>query len=173
MSKERERQQRILELVRRKGFVSIDMVSLEIAADPETIRRDINDLFSSGKLESHGEGISWRSTVENLAYVTRQALNHEEKVRIARTVASHIPNHASLFINIGTTTEEVAKALMDHEGLHIITNNLHVANIMGRKSRFRSHFGGWNRPQPGSWNRLVRQPSISSASLLWISESSG
>ena len=136
MSTETERQQRILELVRREGFVSIDILSQEIGADPETIRGDINELFAGGKLESHGEVITWRSTVENLAYVTRQALYHEEKVRIAKSVAGHIPDHSSLFINIGTTTEEVSKALMGHKGLRIITNNLHVANIMGGNPDF-------------------------------------
>jgi DeoR family glycerol-3-phosphate regulon repressor len=57
-------------------------------------------------------------------------------VRIAKSVAGHIPDQSSLFINIGTTTEEVSKALMGHKGLRIITNNLHVANIMGGNPDF-------------------------------------
>jgi DeoR family glycerol-3-phosphate regulon repressor len=35
-----------------------------------------------------------------------------------------------LLINIGTTTEEVARALRHHTGLHVVTNNLNVATIM-------------------------------------------
>ncbi|VEB39793.1 Glycerol-3-phosphate regulon repressor [Chromobacterium violaceum] len=54
----------------------------------------------------------------------------EEKRRIAACVARHIPDNASLFINLGTTTEEVAKALHRHRGLRVITNNLHVAEQM-------------------------------------------
>ena len=41
-----------------------------------------------------------------------------------------IPDNASLFINIGTTTEAVSKALLDHTGLMVITNNINVANRM-------------------------------------------
>ena len=41
--------------------------------------------------------------------------------------AALIPNRCSLFVNIGTTTEEVASALSEHEGLLVITNNLNVA----------------------------------------------
>ena len=41
-----------------------------------------------------------------------------------------IPDNASLFINIGTTTEAVGKALLDHSGLMVITNNINVANRM-------------------------------------------
>jgi DeoR family glycerol-3-phosphate regulon repressor len=46
------------------------------------------------------------------------------------TVAALIPDNCSLFINIGTTTEAVAQALIGHSGLLVITNNLNVANIL-------------------------------------------
>jgi DeoR family glycerol-3-phosphate regulon repressor len=55
---------------------------------------------------------------------------HEEKRRIAALVAAHIPDQASLLINLGTTTEEVARALNRHRGLRVITNNLNVATMM-------------------------------------------
>jgi len=41
-----------------------------------------------------------------------------------------VPDNASLFLNIGTTTEEVARALLGHRGLRVITNNINVANIL-------------------------------------------
>jgi DeoR family glycerol-3-phosphate regulon repressor len=40
-----------------------------------------------------------------------------------------------LFINIGTTTEEVASALTSHEDLLVITNNLNVAMLLYRHPR--------------------------------------
>jgi hypothetical protein len=70
------------------------------------------------------------SSVENVAYNARQVLCIEEKRRLAALLAKQIPDNASLFINIGTTTEEVAKALHRHRGLRVITNNLHVADMM-------------------------------------------
>ncbi|MDP6345206.1 MAG: DeoR family transcriptional regulator, partial [Alphaproteobacteria bacterium] len=39
-------------------------------------------------------------------------------------------------INIGTTNEEVARALLDHSGLRVITNNLNVANILAGQTGF-------------------------------------
>ena len=50
-------------------------------------------------------------------------------------IARHIPDQASLFLNIGTTTEEVARALLSHKGLRVITNNLNVAGIMSGNRR--------------------------------------
>ena len=38
-----------------------------------------------------------------------------------------MPDNSSLFINIGTTTEEVARALAQHKDLLVITNNINVA----------------------------------------------
>ena len=57
-------------------------------------------------------------------------LQHDAKRRIARAVAARIPDGASLFINIGTTTEEVARALRGHRSLRVVTNNLNVANLL-------------------------------------------
>lgn len=51
-------------------------------------------------------------------------------------VARHIPDQASLFINLGTTTESVAHALLRHRGLRVITNNLHVAAQLSLNPEF-------------------------------------
>ncbi len=136
MSARDRRQNHILSLVRRHGFVSIEALAQQLEVTPQTIRRDINELCEDARLQRYHGGAGLPSSVENLSYSTRQVLCLEEKKRIAREVARHIPDHASLFINIGTTTEEVAKALLDHAGLRIITNNLNVAGIMSGKADF-------------------------------------
>jgi len=45
-------------------------------------------------------------------------------------VAQRLPEGCSLMLNIGTTTEAVARALLRHRGLRVITNNLNVAAIL-------------------------------------------
>ncbi|MCP5768132.1 DeoR/GlpR family transcriptional regulator, partial [Klebsiella pneumoniae] len=65
-----------------------------------------------------------------------------EKERIARKVASQIPNGATLFIDIGTTPEAVAHALLNHENLRVVTNNLNVANTLMQKDDFRIILAG-------------------------------
>ena len=70
------------------------------------------------------------SGVQNMAYDSRRAIAAVEKQAIGQRAAKFIPNNCSLFINIGTTTEEVARALIHHEGLLVITNNIHVATIL-------------------------------------------
>lgn len=136
MTAANDRQRQILELARRHGFVSIESLSQRFSVTTQTVRRDINQLCRQTLLRRYHGGAGLPSSVENLAYTTRQVLCLEEKRRIAHTLASHIPDRASLFINIGTTTEEVAKALMKHQGLRVITNNLNVASIMSSNPDF-------------------------------------
>src|SRR4029078_11001937 len=54
---------------------------------------------------------------------------------IGIAAASRIPNGCSLFINIGTTTEEVASALTSHEDLLGITHNLNAQMLLYRHPR--------------------------------------
>ena len=63
-------------------------------------------------------------------------MNLEAKERIAQALVEHIPDNASMFINIGTTTETIARALLQKRGLSIVTNNLHVASILSAREDF-------------------------------------
>ena len=125
-----QRQQEILLLVQQQGFVAIETLAQNFNVTPQTIRRDINTLCDQQLLTRYHGGAGLSSSVENVEYATRQVMNLEAKRRIAEMTARQIPDRASIFINIGTTTEEVAKALQNHTGLRIITNNLNVAVIL-------------------------------------------
>jgi DeoR family glycerol-3-phosphate regulon repressor len=130
------RQQQILELVRERGYVSIEEMAQLFVVTPQTIRRDINQLAEGGLLRRYHGGAAYDSSIENTAYTMRADQMRDEKQRIAEAVAAHVPDHASLFINIGTTTESIARALLGHNQLKIITNNLHVASILSGKEDF-------------------------------------
>lgn len=124
------RQQDLLTWVQREGFASVEALAAHFGVTHQTIRRDINQLADLKLIRRYHGGAGLPSSIENMAYAARQVLLHEEKRSIAELVAQHIPNNASLFINIGTTTEEVAKALSRHRQLRVITNNLNVASVM-------------------------------------------
>ncbi|MCR2726194.1 DeoR/GlpR family transcriptional regulator, partial [Salmonella enterica] len=72
----------------------------------------------------------------------RKVMWSEEKARIAQRVASQIPDGATLFIDIGTTPEAVAHALMNHKNLRVVTNNLNVATLLTAKEDFRLILAG-------------------------------
>ena len=102
------RQHSILEHARERGYVSIDELAQAFAVTPQTIRRDINQLAEQGLLRrTHGGAASESSSIQNTAYAMRAGQMREDKQRIAEAIAAQIPDHASLFINIGTTTEAI------------------------------------------------------------------
>lgn len=130
------RQKQIVDMVQEKGYVSIDLLSQHFNVTPQTIRRDINKLCQEGLLRRYHGGAGPDTSVQNFTYSVRRSLCSEEKVRVAKLVAKHIPSHASLFLDIGTSTEEVARALLDKTGLRVITNNLNVASILSTNKDF-------------------------------------
>mgnify|MGYP001001549225 CR=1 FL=1 len=130
------RQEELVALVRREGFATVEALAAQFEVTPQTIRRDLNALCDAGMLRRYHGGVSVPASVENLAYAARKSLQMEEKQRIAALLARHIPDDASLFINIGTTTEGVARALMGHKGLRVITNNLNVACMLSENPSF-------------------------------------
>ncbi|MCE9666073.1 DeoR/GlpR family transcriptional regulator [Halomonas sp. M5N1S17] len=133
---QQQRQDAIVDLVRRQGYASIEQLTEHFVVTPQTIRRDLNALAEEGMIRRVHGGAGLESSTVNTAYSTRKNLNLEAKRRIASLVASHIPDHSSLFINIGTSNEVVAEALLDHQGLEVITNNLNVAAILQHKEDF-------------------------------------
>ncbi|MEY4730091.1 MAG: DeoR family transcriptional regulator [Pseudomonadota bacterium] len=125
------RQSALLDEVRKLNSVSVESLAQVLDVTVQTVRRDIKLLSQHGLLSRFHGGVRVPlSTIENIEYRQRQTLNAEGKQRIARAVAKAVPNDCSLILNIGTTTEEIAKALMHHRGLRVITNNLNVATIL-------------------------------------------
>ena len=125
------RQSKLLDEVRARGSVTVDALAEQFGVTLQTVRRDVALLADAGLLARfHGGVRVAESTTENIAYRQRQQLNEQAKLRIARAVAQAVPEGCSLIINIGTTTEAIARELLRHKGLRVITNNLNVAAIL-------------------------------------------
>ncbi|WP_127143994.1 DeoR/GlpR family DNA-binding transcription regulator [Pelagibacterium montanilacus] len=125
-----DRHQQILALARLQGRVQVEDLAGEFGVSAQTIRKDLNDLCHRGQLVRVHGGAEFPSGIENVEYEARRLIASSEKGAIGRAVAKLIPDNASLFINIGTTTEAVGNALIGHAGLMVITNNINVANTL-------------------------------------------
>ncbi|WMS42367.1 DeoR/GlpR family DNA-binding transcription regulator [Acuticoccus sp. MNP-M23] len=122
------RQDAIVALTRENGRVTVDELSAHFDVTPQTIRRDLNELAARRVLQRVHGGAVFATGVANLEYEKRRQLAATEKAAIGEAAASLIPEGASLFINIGSTTEAVADALQSRRALMVITNNINVAN---------------------------------------------
>jgi DeoR family glycerol-3-phosphate regulon repressor len=120
----------ILEIARRQGRVTVEGLAEHFGVTVQTIRRDLSELAESGRLERVHGGAILPSGVTNIGYDERRGLNAGAKAAIGRACAAAIPPDCSVFLNIGTSTEAVARELLGHRNLMVVTNNIHVAQIL-------------------------------------------
>ncbi|WP_413283455.1 DeoR/GlpR family transcriptional regulator [Vibrio sp. MA40-2] len=138
-----KRHQEIIELVKTHGYVSTDDLVDNFNVSPQTIRRDLNELADLNKIKRNHGGATIVTSSENSSYQSRKVSNQSEKERIADKLIEHIPDGSTLFIDIGTTPEVIAKALIkNHQNLRIVTNNINAASILMIKEDFKVILAG-------------------------------
>ncbi len=124
------RQTEILDLARAEGRVIVDDLAGRFSVTSQTIRRDLSELAEAGLVDRVHGGAVLRAGVSNIGYDERRRMNAEGKAAIGRACAALIPDNSSMILNLGTTTEAVARELLGHRNLTVITNNMNVANIL-------------------------------------------
>ncbi|MBY3196712.1 DeoR/GlpR family DNA-binding transcription regulator [Rhizobium laguerreae] len=121
------RQREILALIEAEGVQYIEELARRYDLTTQTIRRDINALCDLGHARRFHGGVDLPVEGSNISLNARAQLNRRAKRLIAKRVASDIGAEATVFLGIGSTVRFVAEALRDHQGLTVITNNIHVA----------------------------------------------
>ena len=149
--KHHDRQDLILQAIRQDGFVEVETLAAEYRVTTQTIRKDLAELCDRGlAARTHG-GAKRMVSVSNHGYEARRAQKSTEKEAIARATAGLIPDNCSIFLNIGTTTEQVAQALSRHKGLVVISNNINIiSSFIGSKVRELILVGGEVRQDDGA-----------------------
>ncbi len=131
-----------MNFIRQHGSVQVDQLADHLKVTPQTIRRDLNQLYDLELLQRVHGGAVIDDKIENLGYGARKLLMTEQKTDIARCAAALIPDHSSLFINLGTTTERVSEFLLDRTGMLVITNNINVASTLWPAQRLEVMIAG-------------------------------
>lgn len=124
------RQTEILDIARTEGRVVVEALAERFAVTVQTIRRDLSDLSDAGLLDRVHGGAVMRTGVSNIGYEERRRMNEAAKAAIGRLCAQAIPDNSSMILNLGTTTEAVARELLNHRNITVVTNNMNVANIL-------------------------------------------
>ncbi|MEW8977978.1 MAG: DeoR/GlpR family DNA-binding transcription regulator [Symbiobacterium sp.] len=123
-----ERKRRILERVRSGGSVTVQDLSQAFGVSESTIRRDLRELEQEGLLErTHGGAVAADPTRAEPSYAEKSDQNRAEKMAIARVAAGMVHDGASIILDAGTTTLEVARLLKDRRDLTVVTNSYPIA----------------------------------------------
>ncbi len=122
-----ERQQIILNEVRRHNRVLLPDLAELLNMSIDTVRRDIKELHRNKKLKKvHGGAISLG--FNNYGLQINEIYNKEEKLTIANKAVTLIKNGQVLLFTGGTTNMELAKLLPLNLHLTCFTPSLPVAN---------------------------------------------
>jgi DeoR family transcriptional regulator of aga operon len=122
-----ERLGAILERLSRDGGVSVAGVARDLGVSAATVRRDLRLLESQHLLgRTHGGAVP-QGVLYELPLRYKSTRQPEQKRRIARAAASRVLEGWAIGLTGGTTTTEVARALVDRPHLTIVTNALNIA----------------------------------------------
>jgi len=145
------RQDAILGLLRAQDRADVEDLARHFDVSTQTIRSDLRDLADSGLVARIRGGARRINSASNRAYAERRKLNATEKEALGALAASLIPDNCSVTLNIGTTTEQVARALSGHRDLVVLSNNINIINmLMGTRTKELILVGGTVRQSDGA-----------------------
>jgi DeoR family transcriptional regulator of aga operon len=124
-----ERRRAILEALRIEGRVLVAELGKRFHASQVTIRKDLEDLHSSGKVQrTHGGALPiHEGALEDPTLREKEKLHRKEKIQIATAAANMVEEGQVVILDSGTTTTAIARALRHHQNLTIITNAVNIA----------------------------------------------
>lgn len=141
----------ILRLLQEEGTISIAELAARLGVSLETVRRDVKPLTDVGQvLKMHG-AVGLPSHVGEAPFERRMRENAAAKRAIARHVAATIRDGDSIMLDTGTTTSFLARELVEHRRLVVVTNSSDIARILATVNGNRVYMaGGELRPDSGA-----------------------
>ncbi|MER7082473.1 transcriptional regulator, DeoR family [Saccharopolyspora kobensis] len=147
----------LLDLLGERGKVTVEEISTALGASAATVRRDLDHLAEQQLLTRTRGGAVAQNIAYDLPLRYKAARNAREKGRIARAAAAMVAQGSVVGVNGGTTTTEIARALVaradladagERTSLTIVTNALNIANELVVRPQVKIVVtGGVARPQ--------------------------
>lgn len=134
-----EREEIILDALRKKGFTTYRHLEAEVDASPATIRRDLARLEKLGKIiRLHGgakavehahNGAGAPPELAGTPFEKSLQLHIDAKRAIGKAAASLCKSGEGIIIDGGTTTYQMCEHL-GGMSLQVLTNSLHIVNAL-------------------------------------------
>jgi DeoR/GlpR family transcriptional regulator of sugar metabolism len=132
------RREEIAQLVEQQHAVIVTELSQRYRVTEETIRKDLEKLEFEGRLKrTHGGAI--KMTARNndkedigseISFETRNSTLMPEKRQIAKKAAQFVHDHEVIALDASTTSLQLAFELRNKHNLTVVTNSLHVVNVL-------------------------------------------
>jgi DeoR family glycerol-3-phosphate regulon repressor len=141
----------ILRLLREEGTISVAALASRLGVSLETVRRDVKPLTDDGQvLKMHG-AVGLPAHLGEAPFERRMRENAAAKRAIARHAAAAIRDGDSIMMDTGTTTSFLARELLGHRRLMVVTNSSDIARTLATVNGNRVYMaGGELRPDSGA-----------------------
>ncbi|MFZ5747122.1 MAG: DeoR/GlpR family DNA-binding transcription regulator [Pseudomonadota bacterium] len=123
-----ERHERLLRAVEAERTCAIGELAVRLGVSEETVRRDVKELESQGKLHKLHGAVRLPDNAFETPFDVRVGEQSTAKAAIALAAAALIADNSSVFIDSGSTSLHVARALRGHRQLSVVTNAIDVAH---------------------------------------------
>jgi DeoR family transcriptional regulator, glycerol-3-phosphate regulon repressor len=132
----------ILRLLRDEGTMSVADLAARLGVSLETVRRDVRPLSDGGAvLRMHG-AVGLPSHAGEAPFDRRMRENAAAKRAVARHVAATIADGDSVMMDTGTTTSFLARELLGHRRLTVVTNSSDIARTLATVNGNRVYMAG-------------------------------
>lgn len=134
------RQELLLEQVLKTGYLSVEEISRRFGVTPQTARRDLADLLSTGRVRRCHGGMTPAAPIDATTRRIRRSQNTKAKRRIADCVAKLIPDGASIYLDAGSTMETIAGIVAQRRrDLDVTTTSVRIAAELSERDDFTVH----------------------------------
>lgn len=156
-----KRAMEIVNLLLRRGKISVEGLAAELASSPASIRRDLTRLEEKGLVHrTHGGA---RLSDDSHLYTPfrfdaifreREDRFANEKLHIGRAAAALVQDGETIGISAGTTTTQVARQLAHRKNLHVITNGVNIGMELSSKARIETTLTGGTLRWAGAFSMV-------------------
>lgn len=124
-----ERAERIVEILKKQKYTTVDFLVNELHYSPATIRRDLTYLEANGLVKKSYGGVSINEYAKPV--IIREHENIDIKTKIAKKASDLINDYNSVFVDGTTTTYFLAEFLKNKKNITVTTSNLKLATYLG------------------------------------------
>lgn len=137
------RRVKILDMICEEGSVRVSELSSLFCVSEVTIRQDLEKLSRNGQIVREHGGAHLGSMADQVRSLQLQRTgNMRSKQAIARLAATLVLDGQSIILDAGSTTTEIARALVARRDITVLTTALNIALELGSRPGFHTLVAG-------------------------------
>ena len=130
----RERQNSILEIIKKRKYCTVNYLSKQLFVAPITIRRDLSEMESEGLItRCYGGATIPEYENREVPFPVRNKRNFFAKDEIAKKAVKLINKGDVVFLDASSTVSHITEYLSPEQDLTVITNSTFVAERLKEK----------------------------------------